>query len=316
MSDIEIALFLVGGLIMLFIGAEGLIRGSSNLAIRIGITPLVVGLTVVAFGTGSPELFVSLKAALNGNSTIVLGNVIGSNIANVALILGVAALIKPIKIQVRVLKIEIPIMIGFSVLLIILLMDGELSLIDGLIFSVSIITYTFIKIKLARKEKNRKVTSEFKEGLKSKLGTPISILLIIGGLTLLILGANAFVQGAIAIAKIFNISDAVIGLTVVAFGTSLPELVTSSVACFKNESDIAVGNVVGSNIFNILAILGITAVIIPISSAGISKVDLGVMIFMAVILLPLSKTGYSITRIEGAALLLGYIVYIYYLLPK
>ena len=316
MTELEIILYLVGGLIMLFIGAEGLIRGSSNLAIKIGITPLVVGLTVVAFGTSTPELVVSLKAALLGNSSISLGNVVGSNIANIALILGVAALIKPLDVHAKVIMREIPIMIGISLLLLLLLLDGELGFIDGLVFVSGIITYTFVNVWMARKEKSPEVDKEFKDGLKSKLGIPVSIVLMIAGLGLLILGANLFVQSAVAIAKMFNVSDAIIGLTIVAVGTSLPELITSIVAAYKKESDIAIGNVVGSNIFNILGILGITALIIPISSVGISYVDLGVMLFTAIILFPLSRTGFSISRAEGVLLLAGYAGYIYYLIPK
>ena len=316
MTELEIILYLVGGLVMLFIGAEGLIRGSSNLAIKIGITPLVVGLTVVAFGTSTPELVVSLKAALLGNSSISLGNVVGSNIANIALILGVAALIKPLDVHAKVIMREIPIMIGISLLLLLLLLDGELGFIDGLVFVSGIITYTFVNVWMARKEKSPEVDKEFKDGLKSKLGIPVSIVLMIAGLGLLILGANLFVQSAVAIAKMFNVSDAIIGLTIVAIGTSLPELITSIVAAYKKESDIAIGNVVGSNIFNILGILGITALIIPISSVGISYVDLGVMLFTAIILFPLSRTGFSISRAEGVLLLAGYAGYIYYLIPK
>lgn len=316
MTGLEIVLYLLGGLVLLFIGAEGLIRGSSNLAIKIGITPLVVGLTVVAFGTSAPELVVSLKAALIGNSSIALGNVIGSNIANIALILGVAALIRPLDVHANVIMREIPIMIGISILLIILLLDGEIGLFDGVIFVTGVVVYTIVNIFLARKEKNPEVDAEFKEGLESKLGVPISILFVVVGLGLLILGANFFVQSAIAIAKLFHLSDAVIGLTIVAVGTSLPELITSIVASYKKEADIAIGNVVGSNIFNILSILGITAIIIPISSAGISYVDLGIMLIAAIVLFPLSRTGFSITRLEGAMLLSGYVIYIYYLLPK
>jgi cation:H+ antiporter len=315
MTGLEIVLFIVGGLVMLFVGAEGLIRGSSNLAIKIGITPLVVGLTVVAFGTSTPELVVSLKAALLGNSSISLGNVVGSNIANIALILGVAALIKPLDVHAKVIMREIPIMIGLSLLLILLLIDGEISFIDGLILFIGLIVYVVVNVLMARKEKNSEVDLEFKEGLKSKLGIPVSIILMIAGLGLLILGANLFVQGAVAIARLFNVSDAIIGLTIVAIGTSLPELITSIVAAYKNEADIAIGNVVGSNIFNILGILGITALIIPISSAGISYIDLGVMFLTALILLPLSKTGLKITRLEGALLLSGYAGFIYFLIP-
>lgn len=316
MTELEIILYLVGGLVMLFIGAEGLIRGSSNLAIKIGITPLVVGLTVVAFGTSTPELVVSLKAALLGNSSISLGNVVGSNIANIALILGVAALIKPLDVHAKVIMREIPIMIGISLLLLLLLLDGELGFIDGLVFVSGIIIYTFVNVWMARKEKSPEVDKEFKEGLKSKLGIPVSFVLMITGLGLLIFGANLFVQSAVAIARMFKVSDAIIGLTIVAIGTSLPELITSIVAAYKNEADIAIGNVVGSNIFNILGILGITALIIPVSSVGISYIDLGVMLFTAIIILPLSRTGFSISRIEGAVLLIAYSGYIYYLLPK
>lgn len=316
MTEFEIVLYLAGGLILLFVGAEGLIRGSSNLAIKMGITPLVVGLTVVAFGTSTPELVVSLKAALIGNSSISLGNVVGSNIANIALILGVAALIRPLDVHAKVIMREIPIMIGISVLLLLLLMDGELGFFDGLVFVFGLITYLIVNVMMARKEKNTEVDSEFTEGLKSKLGIPISIVLMIAGLGLLILGANLFVQSAVAIAKMFKVSDAIIGLTIVAIGTSLPELITSIVAAYKKEADIAIGNVVGSNVFNILGILGITALIIPVSSVGISCIDLGVMLFTAIILFPLSRTGFSISRFEGAILLIGYFGYVYYLLPK
>jgi len=316
MSPIEIVLYLIAGLVLLFLGAEGLIRGSSNLAIKMGITPLVVGLTVVAFGTSTPELVVSLKAALLGNSSISLGNIVGSNIANIALILGVAALIRPLDVHAKVIMREIPIMIGISLLLLLLLVDGELGFFDGLIFVVGIVIYTIVNVLMARKEKNPEVDNEFKEGLKSKLGIPVSIFLMIAGLGLLIFGANLFVQSAVAIAKMFNVSDAIIGLTIVAIGTSLPELITSIVAAYKKEADIAIGNVVGSNVFNILGILGITALIIPISSVGISYVDLVVMLFAAIILFPLSRTGFSISRWEGAFLLAGYAGYIYYLIPK
>lgn len=311
----EVLLFLILGLITLFIGAEGLIRGSSALALKIGITPLVVGLTVVAFGTSTPELVVSIKAAIIGNSSISLGNVIGSNIANIALILGIAALIRPLNVHANVIRREIPIMIGLSILLIILLIDGELGFIDGLIFVFGIITYNIINVVMARKEKNTEVEKEFSEGLKTRLGVTVSIIFIVGGLGLMILGANYFVKSAIEIAKSIGVSDAIIGLTIVAIGTSLPELITSIVAAYKNESDIAIGNVVGSNIFNILGILGITALVISLSSEGISYVDFGVMLLTAIILLPLSKTGFRISRLEGGLLLTGYLVYIYYLLP-
>ena len=315
MSGIEITLYLIGGLVLLFIGAEGLIRGSSSLAIKIGITPLVVGLTVVSFGTSAPELVVSLKAALMGNSSIAMGNVLGSNVANIALILGISAIIRPLNVHADVIRREIPIMIGASFLVFFLSLDGSLGIIEGIIFLLILILYTIISIVLARKEKNPDVKTEFEEGLKSKLNVPLSIILMIGGLGLLILGANLFVQGAVVLAKLFQISDVVIGLTIIAIGTSLPELITSIVASYKNEADIAIGNIVGSNIFNLLCILGITAIILPISTRGISIIDWIVMLFCAVIILPLSKTGFRISRIEGGLLFTGYIIYVYFLLP-
>jgi len=309
-------MFLVLGLITLFIGAEGLIRGSASLAIKLGITPLVVGLTVVAFGTGTPELVVSLKAAIIGNSTISLGNVVGSNIANIAFVLGFSAIIRPLDVNVIVIRKEIPILIGLSILLILLLLDGELDLIDGLIFVLGIIFYTIVNIKMARKERNIEVKNEFKKSLETRLGVSVSIILIVGGLGLLILGANLFVNNAIAIAKAIGVSDAVVGLTIVAFGTSLPELITAAVASYKKEPDIAVGNVVGSNIFNILGILGVTALISSVNAGDLNYFDFGIMLFTAIILLPLSKTGFKISRLEGLFLVSGYIVYIYSLLPK
>lgn len=309
----EILLYLLGGLTGLFLGGEGLIRGSSSLAIRVGISPLVVGLTIVAFGTSSPELLVSLKAALIGSNSIALGNVVGSNIANIALILGIAAIIRPLQVHANVIKREIPIMIVVSLLLIFFLLDGKLEFIEGLIFVILLIAYTIVNILLSLKE-NKEIEKEFEEGLKSKLNIPIASVFIIVGLVLLFYGADFFLKGAIALAKLFDVSDAVIGLTVVAVGTSLPELFTSIVATIKKESDIAVGNAVGSNIFNILSILGISAIIIPISSAQISIFDFGVMLAAALILLPLSYTGYRISRLEGLLLVLGYIVYIFILI--
>jgi cation:H+ antiporter len=214
----EVFIFLVLSLVALFIGAEGLIRGSSALVLKIGITPLVVGLTVVAFGTSTPELVVSLKAALIGNSSISLGNIVGSNIANIALILGISAIIRPLDVHANIIRREIPIMIGVSLLLILLLLDGELGFIDGLIFVFGIVIYTVVNVIMARKEKNAEVEKEFKEGLKTGQGVPASIIMIAGGLGLMILGANLFVNSSIAVAKTIGVSDAIIGLTIVAFG--------------------------------------------------------------------------------------------------
>lgn len=315
MSITESVLFLLLGIIMLFLGGEGVIRGSSALALRVGISALVVGLTVVAFGTSSPELIVSVKAALIGNSSIALGNVIGSNIANIALIIGVSALIRPLNVHANVIKREIPIMIGVSILLIIFLSDGKINKIEGMILFSLLLIYTVFNILLSLKE-SKEIKNEFESELKTRLKVSTAVLFFIVGLALLIFGADLFLKGAIALAKIFNISDVVIGLTIVAVGTSLPELFTSVVASIKKESDIAVGNVVGSNIFNILSIVGITAIISPVSSAGISPVDLTIMLAAALVLLPLSYTNFKISRAEGLFLIIGYIAYIIFLLQS
>jgi cation:H+ antiporter len=314
MTTLELILSFTGGLILLFIGAEGLVRGSSSLALRMKITPLLIGLTVVSFGTSAPELGVSIKAAVEGNAGIALGNVIGSNIANVALILGVAALIKPLKVQAKVISREIPVMIGISVIFIILLLDGELSFSDGIIFVSLLVIYIIVMFRLSKKEKNPAVDAEFEKGIKRGLSLTISIIFTIGGLLLLIIGADYFVKSAIQIARALNMSEAVIGLTIVAIGTSVPELVTSAVASLKNEADIAIGNVVGSNIMNILLILGITSIIITISAADISIIDLAFMLLLSILLLPMSRTKYSLSRYEGGLLLLAYSLYMYYLI--
>lgn len=317
MSLLEIILYLSGGILMLYAGAEGLVRGSSSLALRVGIAPLVVGLIVVSLGTSSPELVVSLKAALEGNGNISLGNVVGSNIANIALILGVAAIIRPMKVLAQVVKREIPIMIFVSLILVLFLIDHQLSFIEGIVFSIGIVVYSFISVYLAKKENNKLIEEEFVEGISKKpLNKWLAIVFIIAGLSLLIFGANLFLEAAVEIAKIFGLSQAVIGLTIIAIGTSLPELVTSAVASFKNEADIAIGNAVGSNIFNIFLILGITAIVIPINAEEISGVDIIVMLITAVIILPLSWTGFVLKRWEGVLLLTGYLVYLYYLIPK
>jgi cation:H+ antiporter len=316
MTTPEIIIYLLGGIILLFAGAEGLVRGSSSLALKIGISPLVIGLTIVGFATSSPELVVSIRAAIIGNSEIVLGNVIGSNIANIALILGCAALIKPLKVNVDVIRKEVPILIGVSILLIIILIDGEVGFVDGIIFIAGILVYIIVSIVFAKKEKNVNAEIIYENEFQSNFKTPLLILLIVIGAALLVFGANIFLKSAIALSKLFGMSDAVIGLTVVAIGTSLPELITSIVAAFRNKADIAIGNAVGSSIFNIMFILGITAIILPISAKGISNLDLGVMMVTAFILLPISIRGYKINRVEGLILLSGYLLYIYFLIPS
>jgi len=312
MSIIEIILYLIFGLILLVLGGEGLVRGSSALAARFGVTPLLIGLTIVAFGTSSPELVVSLQAALKGNSDISLGNIIGSNIGNIGLILGISALIMPLKVQVQIIRKEIPFMILISVLIAVLILTVDsFSFVHGLIFFLMLITYIFFAIKNSKKEV---ITEEIiEEYTPQKLNTVLSIVFIIAGLAGLIFGSDLFVKGAVEVAKIFGISDLVIGLTIVAVGTSLPELVTSVIAAIKKETDIAIGNIVGSNIFNILGILGITGMVKEINLNSITYADLGVFILFTVLILPLSRTKFVLQRWEGTLLLTVYFGYVAYL---
>jgi len=315
MNEIQITLYIFGGSIGLFIGAEGLVRGASSLAIRLGISPLVVGLTIVAFATSSPELVVSINAAIEGNAGIVVGNVVGSNICNIALILGLAAMISPISVKSQVVKREIPIMIIVSLILLLVLIDDEISRVEGIFLVLGIILYIILSYKYSIKEKdNIEVMKEFEDSIpKSPYKIWQSLLLVLTGGLLLIFGSNLFVDGAIAIAQKFEVSQAVIGLTIVALGTSLPELATSIVASFKNENDIAIGNAVGSNIFNILSILGISSLIRPITDTGITTVDLSVMMFFTILILPLSRSEFTLRRWEGGLLFCGYLAYMIYL---
>lgn len=310
-------LILVLGLVLLYFGAEGLVRGSSSLALRLGVGPLLVGLTVVAFGTSTPELVVSLKAAYLGQGDISVGNVVGSNICNIGLILGFCALIIPIKVASQIVRVDTPIMIGVTALAMALLYDGALTRFEGIILFILLLVYVLFSIRLARKQVSDPLTGEFSEEIKiSKWGTWEDIAFIVGGLVMLVFGARFLVEAAIDIAKAFGLSEAVIGLTIVAVGTSLPEFATSLVAALKKEADIAVGNIVGSNIFNILGILGISSAVTPLSSAGITAIDLGVMMLFALVLWIFSRTGHLLTRFEGFLMLAGYAGYVAWLVAR
>ncbi|MFV0596434.1 calcium/sodium antiporter [Shewanella sp.] len=307
-----IALSIIGGFIILTLGAEALVRGASSIALRLGITPLVIGLTIVAFGTSAPELAVSVKSALAGNSGIALGNVIGSNIANIGLILAITALIRPIQVQSQMVRRDIPLMILASMLFWGLLLDGELSLIDGIILLSLLVGYLVFSY-FSAKHTTDADGEVIEEGPKNPL---LSIAFIIVGIGMLVGGGILFVNGAVDLAKVFGVSEVIIGLTIVAIGTSMPELVTSVLAALKGESDIAIGNIVGSNIFNILGILGVTAVVYPVSGLGFQPLDFIVMLALAVIILPFAWSGLRIGRREGATLLIAYLGYMVYLVNQ
>jgi cation:H+ antiporter len=307
-------IYVLAGLVLLYFGAEGLVRGSSSLALRLGLSPLVVGLTVVAFGTSSPELVVSLKAALDGQGAISVGNVVGSNICNIGLILGLCAMITPIATNSQIVRVDIPVMLGITALALFMLADGHLGRPAGTLLFGLLVAYIVFSIRLARRKPADALGAEFGEAVKiSKRGLAVDILMVLGGLALLVSGARFLVDGAVIIARTLGWSEALIGLTIVAIGTSLPELATSLVAAVKKETDIAVGNIVGSNIFNLLGILGITAIVHPLESDGVGMVDFAVMAAFSLVLWPMAFHQQRITRPEGAALLAGYVGYLFWL---
>lgn len=308
---------LVLGLVVLYFGAQALVKGGASLALRLGLTPLVIGLTVMAFGTSSPEMVVSVQAGLSGNGAISIGNVVGSNICNIALILGLCALVTPLTASAQVIRREVPIMIGVSIVALLMLIDGHLARWEGALLLAGLVIYTVLTVKQARAETAAEASKEYADEIGPKpTGLGLSIGLVAGGLGGLIVGSHFFVQGAVTLAESWGMSPVAIGLTVVAVGTSLPELATSLVAALKKESDVAIGNVVGSNIFNVLGILGIAALIQPIDAPGLEWGDLVVMLIIAVALLPLAKSGGRVNRWEGAALLAAYVGYTAWLLAR
>ncbi|MDX1939062.1 MAG: calcium/sodium antiporter [Saprospiraceae bacterium] len=314
-------LLLIGGLVLLIAGAEALVRGASKLAAAVGISPLVIGLTVVAYGTSTPELVVSTISSLEGNPDIAVGNVVGSNIFNVLFILGISALIAPLVVSQQLVRLDVPIMIAVSLLVVMMGWDGKISFFEGIFLVAGIITYTIFLIRQSRKEKSKEVKKEYEQEYgDGKAKKPyqwlINTVLVLVGLAMLVVGSNWLIDSSITIAKQLGVSELVIGLTIVAAGTSLPEVATSILATIKGERDIAVGNVVGSNIYNILAVLGVSSIVspdgLPVSQA-MMQFDIPVMIATAVACLPIFMSSHTIKRWEGAVFLGYYIAYTVYL---
>ncbi|MFC1585307.1 calcium/sodium antiporter [Fibrobacterota bacterium] len=310
------ALLLGSGLVLLYLGADWFVKGSSSLAFRFGVPSLVVGLTVVAFGTSAPELAVSVRAGYEGIGDMAIGNVVGSNIFNIAVILGLSAIIRPLRMNIEAIRTDAPIVLAVSLLLWGLLFNGTIGRFEGVLLIGGLALYTAHAIYAGRKNS---FEPSGKESIASsrRLRRPIvlDLLAIMLGFGFLLLGSLFFVKGAVAFARILNISEAVIGLTIMAAGTSMPELATSLVAAAKGEEDIAIGNILGSNIFNILAVLGISSALTPLHAQGIGRIDLLFMCAAAAILLPFMRTGFRLSRTEGAALLLFYSGYMWYLWP-
>ncbi len=295
-----------------------LVRGSSRLAARMGISPLIIGLTVVAFGTSAPELAISIKSAFAGEADLLMGNVIGSNIFNVLLVLGVSATITPLVVSQKLVRLDIPLLIGVSLLLYFFVLDGSIGRLDGGILLGILFVYLGFLFYQSRRESSeveKQYRKEFYAGAAAHWMW--EVVYVLGGLGLLVFGARWLVDSAVVFAEYLGLSELVIGLTIVAAGSSLPEVATSVVASIKGERDIAVGNIVGSNLFNILSVLGLTAVIVPQNipvSLGITAFDLPVMIAVSIACLPIFFTGYAINRWEGLLFLGYYILYTLYLI--
>ena len=320
-------LMFAAGLAALIVGANLLVRGASRLALSFGISPLVVGLTIVAFGTSAPEMAVSAGAVLNGQTGLAMGNVVGSNIFNVLFILGLSALIAPLVVHVQLIRQEVPIMIGASVLVLLLSLDGTLGLSDGLLLFGLLLAYTGFLVVQSRRE-TRETQAEYEAEIHPAASgawdarLPVQLALIAAGLGLLVLGSEWLVTAAVAFAQALGVSDLVIGLTIVAAGTSMPEVATSVTAALKGERDIAVGNVVGSNTFNLLGCLGLSSSLAALVPGGaglpvapsVLAFDIWVMLAVALACLPIFLSGRDIARWEGGVFLGYYIAYVAYLI--
>lgn len=317
--ELPTLVYLLLGLVLLAAGAEVLVRGAARLAAALGVPPLIIGLTVVAFATSAPELAVSLRSALLGQADIALGNVVGSNILNVLLILGLCAAIVPLAVSRQLVRLDVPIMIFVSAGLFVLALDKLVSRWEGMLLFAALLCYLALQVRLARREPaaaNDEYAQAFPDGtvqLRARVWL-VNLTLIGIGLALLVLGAHWLVAAAVAIAERLGVSQLVIGLTVVAVGTSLPEVATSVVAAIRRQRDIAVGNIIGSNIFNLLCVLGLTAAVqpIPVSTTAL-RFDLPVMIAVAIACMPIFAAGHRINRWEGVLFLAYYAAYTGYL---
>jgi len=311
-----IALYITGGLVLLFFGADWLVQGAVTLALHLGLSPLIVGLTVVALGTSVPEALVSVQAALGHQGGIALGNVIGSNILNIALILGLSSLILPLKVDSRIVKADVPLLTGATFMLVVLLEDFHISRMEGAFLLLCIVFYVtgnIMTVKRTSPEEDKIEGMEIPEDSGKTLWRDVGFLIL--GIVTLGFGANFLVTGAVDLARIFGLSEALIGLTIVSIGTGTPELATVLMAAFRKTPDLAIGNVVGSNLFNIMFVLGIAGLVAPLDGNGISSIDLYVMLGVTFLLLPTVWTGRILDRKEGFLFLAIYVGYLYHLWP-
>jgi cation:H+ antiporter len=308
------ATYFLIGLLALYFGADWLVAGAAGMARRLGMSALVIGLTVVAFGSSAPELLVGVVASIGGQSAVVLGNVVGSNILNIGLILGVAALVRPLRVGLPLLSREVPLMVGFSLLTVATMLDGQLGRLDGLVLLVVFVGFLWFVLREARTQPEE-VAAEYLRFDEPARDVPLErgwkdVGLVAAGTVGLVLGAQLLLMASVYFAEIAGVSEVVIGITVVAIGTSLPELATCVVAALRSEPDIALGNAVGSNIFNLLSILGISALLRPIPvDRELFEFEIPVMLLFAVVLVPLAWRGRVLGRVSGSVLLVTYILF-------
>lgn len=314
---------IVIGLLALVGGAELVVRGGSRVAARFGISPIVIGVTVVAIGTSAPELAIGVDAALRGSGSLAVGNIAGTNVLNLLFILGLVALLRPVELRSQTLRLDLPTIVGAALLLWLLAADGRITRLDGGVLVLFGIVYTALVVRLARRE-SAAVRAEFvgEYGVTKRQTGPVRHLVrdaawLVIGIAVIVVGANWLVEGATGIARTLGLSEAFIGLTVVAIGTSAPELATAIVATVRKEHDIAVGNLLGSSVYNILFILGVTA-LVPAGGIAVERplvvIDIPVMVAAAIACVPVFITGHRIRRIEGAAFVVAYLAYLAYLL--
>ncbi len=302
-------IFTLAGILLLYLGAELLVRGSVALSQKFRVTPLLIGLIVIGLGTSSPELVVSIEAALIGRGEIAVGNIVGSNISNLALILGLAALFHPIRASRELLGREVPVMIAVSLLMTVLLWNGLLSRLDGIILLAGLVIYLLLTVR----DNITPAISEHDMAYR-RFSTPVVVLATLAGLAILILGAHLMIKGATGIARTFDIPEGVIGLTIVAVGTSLPELATAVVAALRRQGELILGALIGSNILNVLFVLGVTGTVGAVQLTDIMRADLILMSLLALLMIPVIRTGYKVSRLEGVILLAlygGYLAYLF-----
>lgn len=309
--------FLIVGFLLLIFSGDFLVKGAVSIALKFQLSTLVIGMTIVSFGTSAPELLVSIEAALGGHPDISIGSVVGSNISNIALILGITALVFPIAVSKATLRVDWPMMMLSTLLFAGLVLDGELSSLEGVLFLAFLIGFIWWLIYSNRKSNSTPSISDDVNEDDKEIPLWKGLGLVVIGALGLVFGADLMLKGAVDIAREYNVSERIIGLTIVAFGTSLPELITSCVAAFRKEADISIGNLIGSNIFNILAILGITSIIHPISvSDSIINSDNYILLGITFLVFPLMYFGKKISRLKGLVLLLVYLSYLFYLISQ